>query len=217
GHFGAFASSTFRRADGTTFADLQYTPVVPNTQILARTFAAGVNYYSDAEESDAGHQFAASGTATDFTEKTLLVKAGRGLLVNKHFEPEDYPEAGYIFNNAARHGVSFKDYGALIRIEGTDTGTSTPASFNDPLSGNAGYPTNPTPLINVGDVNTATRGLGQSYFMSLPILAILGGANENGEARLDRNYPGYNFNISDQRRALALINEFPRLGPARAR
>src|SRR5262249_38584191 len=136
GHFGVYASPTFSRADGTKFTDHQYAPVAVNTQLLARTFAAGVNYYSDAEESDAGHQFAASGTATEYTEKTLLVKSGRGLLVNKNFEPEDYPEAGYIFNNAARHGVSFKDYGALIRIAGTDTGTSTPPSLNDPLSGN---------------------------------------------------------------------------------
>ena len=211
GHFGPYASSTFSRADGSTFSTFQFTPIAPNTQLLARTFASGVNYYSDAEESDAGHQFAASGTATDFTEKTLLVKSGRGLLVNKNFEPEDYPEAGYIFNNAARHGVSFKDYGALIRIEGTDTGTSTPALLNDPLSGKAGYPTNPIPLINVGDVSTPTRGLGQSYFLSLPILAILGGANPNGEPRLDRDYPGYNFNISDQRRALEFIKDFDRM------
>src|SRR5262249_58131408 len=91
GNFGAYASSTFARADGTTFSDLQYTPIAPNTQVLARTFATGVNYYSDAEESDAGHQFAASGTATDFTEKTLLVKSGRGLLVNENFEPAEYP------------------------------------------------------------------------------------------------------------------------------
>src|SRR5262249_14994110 len=211
GHFCPHASTTLRRPDGTTFPDLQYTPVAPNTQGLARAFAAAVNYYSDSEESDAGHQFAASGTATDYTEKTLLVKGGRGLQVNKNFEPEDYPEAGYIFNNAARHGVSFKDYGALIRIEGTDTGTSTPAGLNDPLSGTAGYPTSPMPLVNVGDVNTATRGLGQSYFLSLPILAILGGANATGEPRLDRNYPGYNFNISDQRRALEFIKDFDRM------
>src|SRR5262249_49019858 len=129
----------------------------------------------------AGHQFAASGTATDYTEKTLLVKGGRGVLVNKNFEPEDYPEAGYIFNNAVRHGVSFKDYGALIRIAGTDTGTSTPTALNDPPSGKAGYPTNPVPLINVGDVDSPTKGLGQSYFLTLPILAILGSSNPNGE------------------------------------
>ena len=213
-HFGPYASSTFTRADGATFQNLQYTPIATNTRTLARSFATAVNYYSDAEESDAGHQFAASGTATDFTEKTLLVKAGRGLLVNKNFEPEDYPEAGYIFNNAARHGIAFKDYGALIRIEGTDTGTSTPTFLNDPLSGKAGYPTNPMPLVNVGDVTTATRGRGQSYFLSLPVLAILGSVNPNGEPRLDGDYPGYNFNISDQRRALEFIKDFDRMAAA---
>src|SRR5262249_4156100 len=182
-------------------------------------FATAVNYYSDSEESDAGHQFSASGTATDYTEKTLLVKSGRGLLVNKNFEPEDYPESGYIFNNAARNGVSFKDYGAMIRIQGTDTGTSTPTTLTDPLSGNAGYPqlrannqdvTNP--LVNLGNTTTVTQGLGQLYFMAMPVLAILGGNNANGEPRVDRNYPGYNFNISDQRRAIEFINDFHPMG-----
>jgi YVTN family beta-propeller protein len=218
GHFGPFASTTFSNADGSSYVNGQYTGVSVNTQLLATTFAAAGNYYSDSEESDAGHQFAASGTATDYTEKTLLVKSGRGLLVNKNFEPEDYPESGYIFNNAARNGVSFKDYGALVRIEGTDTGTSTPTSLNDPPSGNYGLPvlkadnfsvTNP--LQNIGDVTTHTQGLGQSYFISLPILSILGGSNASGEARLDRNYPGYNFNISDQRRAQEFIRDFDRM------
>src|SRR5262249_50399082 len=209
--FGAFAGVTFNNKDGSTYTNRQNTGVSVNLQSLAKAFAAAGNYYSDSEESDAGHQFAASGIASDYTEKTLLVKTGRGLLVNKNFEPEDYPEAGYIFNNAARHNVSFKDYGALVRIEGTDTGTSSPAVLNDPLSGKMGYPTSPFPLVNVGDVDTATQGLGQSYFLSLPILSILGGANASGEARLDRNYPGYNFNISDQRRALEFIKDFDRM------
>jgi YVTN family beta-propeller protein len=215
--FGPFASLTYNNRDGSTYTNVQNTGVSLNIQSLATKFAAAVNYYSDSEESDAGHQFAASGTASDYTEKTLLVKSGRGLLVNKNFEPEDYPEGGYIFNNAARHGVSFKDYGALIRIEGTDTGTSAPSSLNDPTSGLVGYPQlqNATqvtnPLVNLGDVSSSTQGLGQSYFLKLPILSILGGNNPNGEPRLDRNYPGYNFNISDQRRALEFIKDFDRM------
>ncbi|HEY3616638.1 MAG TPA: bifunctional YncE family protein/alkaline phosphatase family protein [Candidatus Sulfotelmatobacter sp.] len=213
--FGNFAGIAFNNRDGSTYSNRQFTGVSVNTQALASTFATAVNYYSDSEESDAGHQFAASGTASDYTEKTLLVKSGRGLLVNKNFEPEDYPEHGYIFNNAARHRVSFKDYGALVRIEGTDTGTSTPATLNDPNSGLAGLPalqadnfhvTNP--LQNLGDTTTQVSGLGQSYFMSMPILSILGTNNASGEPRLDKNYPGYNFNISDQRRAQEFIQDF---------
>jgi len=193
-----------------------------NTQLLAQTFATAVNYYSDSEESDAGHQFSASGTASDYTEKTLLVKTGRGLLVNKNFEPEDYPEGGYIFNNAARNGVSFKDYGAMVRIDGTDTGNSTPTTRNDPPSGSLGYPLLNADkfsvqtdangkVVSAGDTNSATSGLGQSYFMSLPILSVLGTQNPNGEPRLDKNYPGYNFNISDQRRALEFCADFDKM------
>jgi len=58
------------------------------------------------------------------------------------------------------------------------------------------------------------QGLGQSYYMALPILAVLGEQNSTGEARLDRNYPGYNFNISDQRRALEFIQDFDRMAKA---
>ncbi|MDQ2733150.1 MAG: beta-propeller fold lactonase family protein, partial [Armatimonadota bacterium] len=114
-HFGPFASTKFNNPDGSVNTDPQFTGVSLNTQSLANAFATGVNYFSDSEESDAGHQFCASGTSTDYTQKTLLVKGGRGLLVNKNFEPEDYPESGYIYNNAARNGVTFKDYGALVR------------------------------------------------------------------------------------------------------
>jgi YVTN family beta-propeller protein len=217
-HFGPFASTSFVERDGKPATDLQYTGVALNAQLLARTFATGVNYYSDSEESDAGHEFASSGTSTDYAEKTLRVKSGRGLLVNKAFEPEDYPESGYIFNNAARNGVDFKVYGDMSRISGTDTGSSTPTQINDPYSGNAGYPSlNPErtgvtrPVVNAGDVTSATKGLGQSYFLTIPALSVLGKGNRNGEGRVDYDYPGYNFNISDQRRARRFSEDFGRM------
>lgn len=222
-----FASLSYNQRNGSPYWASQFTGVSMNTQALAQNFAVAVNYYSDSEESDAGHQFAASGTASDYTEKTLLVKDGRGLLVNKNFEPEDYPEHGYIFNNAARNGVSFKDYGAMIRISGTDTGESVPTKLNDPGSGNAGGPkldpsTAPwdairhlsNPLGYAGDEKSLTSGLGQSYFLALPILAVLGDKNPSGEPHLDLNYPGYNFNISDRRRAVEFINDFERMRKA---
>ncbi len=216
--FGPYSSLMYNNQDGTQYTNGQFTGVDLNTQQLASKFATAANYYSNAEESDAGHQYSASGTATDYTQKTLLVKGGRGLLVNKNFEPEDYPEGGYIFNNAVRHGVTFKDYGAMIRIAGTDTGTNTPTILNDPTSGLAGFPqlnadrfSVTTPITNNGDTSSATVGLGQSYFLALPVLSVLGTNNPDGEPRLDRNYPGYNFNISDQRRAQEFIKDFDRM------
>lgn len=121
----------------------------------------------------------------------------------------------------ARWNKSFKDYGELYRIEGTYTGSSVPTTIDDPLSGNQGYPTmlpdnftlSNYPVVNAGEVSTpTTQGMGQSYFMKLPALGVLGTTNKNGTQRLDLNYPGYNFNISDQRRALELHQGFRRHG-----
>jgi DNA-binding beta-propeller fold protein YncE len=171
--FGNFASTIFNNVDGSPYTNVQYTGVDLNYQKIANAFATAANYYSNSEESDAGHQFCMSGTSTDYTQKTLLVKSGRGILVNKNFEPEDYPESGYIFNNAARNRVSFKEYGVIIRLVGSDTGTSTPTTLNDPPSGLAGYPvlasanTVTTPLVNAGDVDSPVSCLEQTYWLSM--------------------------------------------------
>ena len=197
--FGAYASQTFQNAIGNSYFNPQFTAVTPNTQSFAVNFSTAVNFYSDAEERNAGGQFLASGTATDYTEKTVLNAGGRGLLANRNAEPEDYPEGGYIFNNAARNGLSFKDYGMLTTLAGSDNGTSVPARSDDPASGLA------------SDVTSMTTGLGQQYFLSLPALAVLGEKNSSGESRIDLNYPGVSINITDQRRALEFIRDFDRM------
>ncbi len=148
-HFGAYASQNFQTVAGANYFNPQFTAVTPNLQTLAQNFSTAVNFYSDAQESNAGAQFLASGTATDYTERTVLNVGGRGLLANRNAEPEDYPEGGYIFNNAARNAVSFKDYGFLTTLAGSDNGTSSPANLD-------------------------AMGLGQQYFLALPGLAVLG-------------------------------------------
>ncbi len=203
--FGAFASQYFQKTNGNSYFNSQFTAATPNTQAFATNFATAVNFYSDAEESNAGAQFLASGTATTITpEKTVLTAGGRGMLANRNAEPEDYPQGGYIFNNAARNGVSFKDYGLLTTLAGSDNGNTVPARFDDPSSG-----------FGSSDVTSPTTGLGQQYFLALPGLAVLGEKNSNGEPRIDLNYPGVNFNISDQRRALEFIRDFDRMAAAR--
>ncbi len=93
--------------------------VTPNLHALAREYALATNLYADSEESDAGHQFAAGGIATAYTEKTLLVKSGRTPLVNKNEDPEDYPRAGYVFNAVCSRGFDLSRLrrpGAALRL-----------------------------------------------------------------------------------------------------
>ena len=90
--------------------------VTPNLHALARRFALAGNFFADAEESDAGAQFVTAGIAMPYTARTAPLANGRAPFV--HQNPEDYPRAGYIFHALARHNISFRDYGALVRVAG---------------------------------------------------------------------------------------------------
>ena len=166
--------------------------ITPNLHALAREFALATNFYADAEESDAGHQFAAGGITTAYSEKTLLEKNGRSPLVNKNEDPEDYPRAGYIFNNAARSGLTYRDYGDLIRVSGYDEGGAGDPKADDP------------DFAGMADENAATSGLGGLYSLDVPALAALSG-------HIDLNYPGWNLRIRDVRRAKEFIRDYTAL------
>lgn len=166
--------------------------ITPNLHALAREFGLATNLYADAEESDAGHQFAAAGIATAYSEKTLLVKSGRSPLVNKNEDPEDYPRAGYVFNSAARAAESYRDYGDLVRVSGYDEGRAENPKDDDPN------------FVNAADENAPTSGLGGLYSLDVPALSALGG-------HIDTNYPGWNLRIRDVRRAKEFIRDFTQL------
>ena len=171
--------------------------VTPNLHALARTFALAGNIYADAEESDAGHQFVAAGIASDFTEKTLLVKKGRRPLVNKNEDPEDYPRAGYIFNSLADRRKSYRDYGDFVRVSGYDEGEAPNVKADDPQ------------FVSRDDQTAPTQGLGGLYSLDVPAPAALAD-------HVDLNYPGWNLRIRDVRRAQEFLRDFDPLVKADA-
>ncbi|HEY0798250.1 MAG TPA: alkaline phosphatase family protein, partial [Candidatus Baltobacteraceae bacterium] len=166
--------------------------VTPNLHALARTYALAGNFYADAEESDAGHQFAAAGTASVYTEKTLLLKEGRAPLDNANEDPEDYPRSGFIFNSLATAKASFRDYGDFIRVSGYDDGNARDSTIDDPGA------------TGGDDVVSRTTGVGGTYSLDAPALAALNG-------HLDPNYPGWNLHIRDVRRAREFLRDFDTL------
>ncbi|GAC1311380.1 MAG: alkaline phosphatase family protein [Vulcanimicrobiaceae bacterium] len=161
--------------------------VTPNLHALANAFALAGNIYADGEESDAGHQFVSAGTTSVYSEKTLLVKRGRRPLVNKNEDPEDYPRAGYLFNDLARHGKSYRYYGDYLRVSGYDEGEAVDPKSDDPR------------FVSADDTSAPTTGLGGLYDLDVPAPAALAG-------HVDLSYPGWNLRIRDVRRA----NEFER-------
>jgi DNA-binding beta-propeller fold protein YncE len=163
--------------------------VTPNLHALAQRYALATNVYADAEESDAGHQFFAGGMATLYSERTLFDKGGRRPLVNKNEDPEDYPRLGYIFNALQRRGLSYRDYGDLVRVSGYDEGSDPQPKNDDPN------------FAGADDASAPTSNLGGLYSEDVPAPAALDG-------HVDLNYPGWNLRIRDERRAHEFVRDY---------
>ncbi len=192
-YYGADATLNGRGANGDP-SKARFDPYVPNSKALAEQFAIGDNAYADSEESNAGHFFALAGTSTDYQQKTLLSRFNRPLLNIKNEDPADYPLAGFIFNNAERSGVGYKDYGDLLRISGYDDGQNPNPCADDP--GEVSCPA----TYSYTDTTSPITGFGGRYASTLPGLAALNG-------HVDPNYPGWNLRISDQRRVGEYIRD----------
>jgi YVTN family beta-propeller protein len=100
--------------------------VTPNAHAIAREFVLFDNFYVDAEVSMDGHSYSMAAYASDAIEKTWPTSyAGRGGLYlgeGSHKERNDYgnlaaPSAGYLWDFAARAGVSVRSYGEFARWE----------------------------------------------------------------------------------------------------
>jgi DNA-binding beta-propeller fold protein YncE len=163
--------------------------VTPNLHALARRYGLAANIFSDAEESDAGHQFFAAGVSTLYTERTLFAKGGRVPLVNKNEDPEDYPRTGYVFNALARHRIAFREYGDFVRVSGYDEGAARDPKADDPQ------------YVGIDDKDAPTQGLGGLYSLDVPAPAVL-------EGHVDLNYPGWNLRIRDERRAKEFVRDY---------
>lgn len=153
----------------------------PNLRALARTYGLADNFYVDDMNIDANRQFSLGGVATLYAQRTLHVNAGRAPFDAHASDPEDYARAGYVFNGLARAGISFRDYGALLDLSGFQ-----PAPATKPRS-RGRYP----------------AGLGGSYTLAVPALAVLDGA-------VAPNFPGWNPSIPNAARAQAFIDD---MGP----
>src|SRR5439155_25655999 len=86
--------------------------VTPNAHALARRFPLLDHVYADSEVSVDGHMITAGGYAIDFVQKTLHpVYSGRGRVNEFGNYPVTFPPNDFIFDQAVRQGVSFRNYG----------------------------------------------------------------------------------------------------------
>ncbi|HTE19241.1 MAG TPA: alkaline phosphatase family protein, partial [Armatimonadota bacterium] len=107
--------------------------VMTNHNALARQFTVSDNFYMEPEASGVGHRWLVGVQPNNFAQMTYTLgwrfkakttapgrRASFGS--NGSIAPEDYPEAGSMWEHLARHRVPFRNYGEGFEFAGVDEG-----------------------------------------------------------------------------------------------
>ena len=93
------------------FSDLNTTP---NHHALARRFGLFDRFFVNAEVSSQGHIWSTAAYVTDYGEK-VVPSAYAGKRGEVDGEDSDEPERGFLWTLAKRSGVTFRDYGEMVK------------------------------------------------------------------------------------------------------
>jgi DNA-binding beta-propeller fold protein YncE len=103
--------------EGDGDASLVYFPditITPNHHQLARRFGLFDRFFVNAEVSSQGHIWSTAAYVTNYGEKT--VPSGyAGKRADMDGEESDEPERGFIWTQAIRDGITFRDYGEMVK------------------------------------------------------------------------------------------------------
>jgi YVTN family beta-propeller protein len=112
---------------------LEDVAVMTNHNALARQFSVSDNFYMEPEASGVGHRWLVGVQPNNFCQMTYTLGWGFGASSsapgrrasfgsNGSIAPEDYPEAGSMWEHLASHGVPFRNYGEGFEFAGVGEG-----------------------------------------------------------------------------------------------
>jgi DNA-binding beta-propeller fold protein YncE len=103
--------------EGDGDASLVYFPditITPNHHALARRFGLFDRFFVNAEVSSQGHIWSTAAYVTNYGEK--VVPSGyAGKRADMDGEESDEPERGFLWTLATREGITFRDYGEMVK------------------------------------------------------------------------------------------------------
>jgi DNA-binding beta-propeller fold protein YncE len=196
--------------------------VTPNEHKLALQFGVLDNFYDSGEVSGDGHDWSTAGITSDYNEKTWQIGYRskertydyQGTVADEfpleQGEPDvDAPATGYIWDNVAAAGLSYRDYGEFVstiwcKPEGVTSpkeGTPSPFSVKCPRATvKKGEPLPP----NVGE----PHGSASSWPWAVPMMKLTKPTKAVLRDHFDPLFPDFNTEYPDQLRADEFLNEF---------
>jgi DNA-binding beta-propeller fold protein YncE len=209
--------------DGDPALTMYGADITPNEHKLALEFGVLDNFYDSGEVSGDGHVWSTAAITSDYNEKTWQIAYRsreriydfQGTNSDEYMldydEPDvDDPSTGFLWDNLARHGLSYRVYGEFVNARwcrppawspAPQEGTQSPLSAlcrrqevhkSEPLPPNVGQPHGspspwPWPVPMMGG-SKATKAVLRDHF--------------------DPLFPDFNTDYPDQLRADEFLNEF---------
>ncbi|MGA9507369.1 MAG: bifunctional YncE family protein/alkaline phosphatase family protein [Candidatus Sulfotelmatobacter sp.] len=197
--------------------------ITPNEHKLALQFGVLDNFYDSGEVSGDGHLWSTAAITSDYNEKTWQIAyrgkertydfqgtvAGEYPLEHKEADIDD-PSTGFLWDNLARHGVSYRDYGEYVNAEwcnklpkasspkqGTPSQEEAACPRTDVEKGDDLEP-------NVGN----PRGGSSPWPWPVPLFRGVKATKAVLRDHFDPLYPDFNTDYPDQLRADEFLNEF---------
>ena len=210
-----------KEANGDASLVMYGDDITPNQHKLARQFGVLDNFYDSGEVSGDGHPWSMAAITTDYNEKAWPIQyrgrerdydsegtVGDIVALDDGIPDVEEPATGYLFDNLARHKVSYRHYGEYIETHWCSEVEQdyTPAA--------TGAPTGHAPKcerrdIKPGEDLPAQLGSGKSpYQYVIPLMAYNIPVKADLRNHFDPNYPDFKVEFPDQFRVDIFLREF---------
>lgn len=202
--------------DGDPSLTMYGADITPNEHKLALQFGVLDNFYDSGEVSANGHLWSDGSASSDYIEKIwpILYRGsdrpedfGNGL--EQGVPDMDDPGTGFLWDNLARHKLSFRIYGEMLditwcnseKVSSPREGTPSPASASCP-----------TAVIQKGEPLPANvgspRGGPSPWPWPVPRLKSVRPTKAAQRGHFDPLYPDFAIEYPDQLRADEFVREF---------
>jgi DNA-binding beta-propeller fold protein YncE len=209
--------------DGDPSLTMYGANITPNEHKLALQFGVLDNFYDSGEVSGNGHVWSNAAITSDYTEKTWqIVYRGKERTYDfggsvaeelplEHNRPDiDDPATGFLWDNLAHHGLTYRDYGEFVNAKwchkarkaaSPKQGTPSAQEATCPrVELNQGDPLPP----NVGD----PHGGPSPFPWTVPLFEGVKATKAVLRDHFDPLYPDFNTDYPDQLRADEFLSEF---------